>query len=178
MGRAARRWQLRRCINRWSAAMPQPNDLSRPLVALDQNSTIIAVIEMSQSSWMVAGVLPGIERQPRKKLGAEPRTAACSARLHPSGRRHAAVHKAGARSRLLDRTHPSPCRCPRAIPLSLARSSIASRTNFLPTAIDGIRPKSQVRTGLPAGGRWIRTSGSWSRDRQTVMEDGTAVLVL
>jgi hypothetical protein len=28
--------------------MPQPNDLSRSLVALDQNSTIIAVIEMSQ----------------------------------------------------------------------------------------------------------------------------------
>jgi len=48
--------------------MPQPNDLSRSLVALDQNSTIIAVIEMSQSSWLVAGVLPGIERQPRKKL--------------------------------------------------------------------------------------------------------------
>ena len=41
--------------NRWSAAMPQPNDLSRSLVALDQNSTIIAVIEMSQSSWLVAG---------------------------------------------------------------------------------------------------------------------------
>ena len=48
--------------------MPQPNDLSRSLVALDQNSTIIAVIEMSQSSWLVAGVPPGIERQPRKKL--------------------------------------------------------------------------------------------------------------
>ena len=48
--------------------MPQPNDLSRSLVALDQNSTIIAVIEMSQSSWLIAGVLPGIERQPRKKL--------------------------------------------------------------------------------------------------------------
>jgi hypothetical protein len=39
--------------------------LSRSLVALDQNSTIIAAIEMSQSSWLVAGVLPGIERQPR-----------------------------------------------------------------------------------------------------------------
>ena len=52
-------------------AMPQPNGLSRSLVALDQNSTIIAVIEMSQSSWLVAGMLPGIERQPRKKL--EPR---------------------------------------------------------------------------------------------------------
>ncbi len=47
--------------------MPQPNDLSRSLVALDQDSTIIAVVEMSQSSWLVAGVLPGIERQPRKK---------------------------------------------------------------------------------------------------------------
>src|SRR3979411_36206 len=48
--------------------MPQLNDLTRALVALDQDSTIIAVVEMSQSSWLVAGVLPGIERQPRKKL--------------------------------------------------------------------------------------------------------------
>ena len=48
--------------------MPQPNDLSRSLVALDQDSTVIAVVEMSQSSWLVAGVLPGIERQPCKKL--------------------------------------------------------------------------------------------------------------
>src|SRR6201981_427821 len=48
--------------------MPQLNDLSRSLVALDQDSTIIAVVEMSQSSWLVGGVLPGIERQPRKKL--------------------------------------------------------------------------------------------------------------
>ena len=52
--------------------MPQPNDLSRSLVALDQNSTIIAVIEMSQSSWLVAGMLPGIERQARKKLDPSP----------------------------------------------------------------------------------------------------------
>ena len=52
--------------------MPQPNDLSRSLVALDQNSTIIAVIEMSQSSWLVAGMLPGIERQPRQKLEPSP----------------------------------------------------------------------------------------------------------
>src|SRR5438034_10716411 len=52
--------------------MPQPNDLSRSLVALDQDSTIIAVIEMSQSSWLVGGVLPGIERQPCKKLEPSP----------------------------------------------------------------------------------------------------------
>ena len=43
------------------AAIPQPNDLSRSLVALDQNSTIIAVVELSQSSWLVGGVVPGIE---------------------------------------------------------------------------------------------------------------------
>jgi transposase len=52
--------------------MPQPNDLSRSLVALDQNSTIIAVVELSQSSWLVGGMLPGIERQPRKKLDPSP----------------------------------------------------------------------------------------------------------
>ena len=51
--------------------MPQPNDSGQSLVALDQDSTVIAVVEMSQSSWLVGGVLPGIERQPRKKL--EPR---------------------------------------------------------------------------------------------------------
>jgi transposase len=60
--------------------MPQPNDLSRSLVALDQNSTIIAVVEMSQSSWLVAGVLPGVERQPRKKL--EPNAERLLALLH------------------------------------------------------------------------------------------------
>jgi len=48
--------------------MSQSNDLSRSLEPLDQASTLIAVIEMSQSSWLVAGVVPGVERQPRKKL--------------------------------------------------------------------------------------------------------------
>ena len=52
--------------------MPQPNDLSRSLVALDQDSTIIAVVELSQSSWLVGGILPGIERQPCKKLEPSP----------------------------------------------------------------------------------------------------------
>src|SRR5881396_3318589 len=57
------------------AERPRPSPgqaLSRSLVALDQNSTIIAVIEMSQSSWLVAGMLPGIERQPCKKLEPSP----------------------------------------------------------------------------------------------------------
>src|SRR5260370_3096888 len=59
-------------LTRWSAAMPQPNDLSRSLVALDQNSTIIAVVELSQSSWLVGGVVPGIAPQPSKKLEPSP----------------------------------------------------------------------------------------------------------
>ena len=51
--------------------MPQPNDLSRSLVALKQDTTLIAVIEMSQASWLVAGIVPGIERQPLKKLSVD-----------------------------------------------------------------------------------------------------------
>jgi transposase len=48
--------------------MPQSNDLSRSLAVFDQDSTLITVIEMSQSSWLVAGIIPGIERHPLKKL--------------------------------------------------------------------------------------------------------------
>jgi len=48
--------------------MPQPNDLSRSLAALDENSTLIAVIEMSQSAWLIAGIIPGVERHAVKKL--------------------------------------------------------------------------------------------------------------
>jgi transposase len=52
--------------------MPQQlNDLSRSLVALEQDATLIAVIEMGQSSWLVAGIVPGIDRQPLKKLTAD-----------------------------------------------------------------------------------------------------------
>src|SRR3954453_1961447 len=48
--------------------MSKPADLNRCLAPLDQEHTIIAVIEMSQSSWLVAGVVPGIARHPLKKL--------------------------------------------------------------------------------------------------------------
>jgi transposase len=41
--------------------MRKPNDLSRSLSVLDRNSTLIAVIEMSQSSWLIAGIVPGVE---------------------------------------------------------------------------------------------------------------------
>ena len=48
--------------------MSKPADLNRCLAPLDQDHTIIAVIEMSQSNWLVAGVVPGIARHPLKKL--------------------------------------------------------------------------------------------------------------
>ena len=54
--------------------MQKLNDLSRSLTALELDSTLIAVIEMSLSSWLVAGIVPGIERQPLKKLAVDEST--------------------------------------------------------------------------------------------------------
>ena len=51
--------------------MQKLNDLSRSLTALEPGSTLIAVIEMSLSSWLVAGIVPGVERQPVKKLAVD-----------------------------------------------------------------------------------------------------------
>ena len=51
--------------------MPKPNDLSRSFTAFEQDSTLIAVIEMSLTSWLIAGILPGIERHPLKKLNVD-----------------------------------------------------------------------------------------------------------
>jgi len=58
---------------RWSSPMSQHShfDASRSLTALEQDNTIIAVIEMSQSKWLVAALVPGVERQPLKKLDAQ-----------------------------------------------------------------------------------------------------------
>ena len=44
------------------------NDLSRSLVAFEQNSTLVAVVELSLKSWLVAGLVPGLNRQPLKKV--------------------------------------------------------------------------------------------------------------
>src|ERR1700732_907610 len=50
----------------------QRNDLSRSLVAFEQNSTLVAVVELSLKTWLVAGLVPGVARQPLKKHGADP----------------------------------------------------------------------------------------------------------
>ena len=44
------------------------NDLSRSLTPFDPNQTLICVIELSKENWLVAGIIPGVERQPLKKL--------------------------------------------------------------------------------------------------------------
>src|SRR5471030_566327 len=51
--------------------MKKPSDLSQSRIVLKQDTTLIAVIEMSLSSWLVAGIVPGIERQPLKKLAVD-----------------------------------------------------------------------------------------------------------
>lgn len=53
--------------------MSQPNDSKKSVTALEQDNTMIAVIEMGQASWLVAGIVPGLERQPLKKLGSDER---------------------------------------------------------------------------------------------------------
>ena len=48
--------------------MVQVNDLSRSLTAFDPISSLVVVVEMSKASWLVSGAVPGVERQPLKKL--------------------------------------------------------------------------------------------------------------
>lgn len=43
-------------------------EASKSPTGLDQDSTLIVVVEMSQLSWLVAAMVPGISRQPLKKL--------------------------------------------------------------------------------------------------------------
>src|ERR1700729_1398777 len=64
-------WHHRRSSESTERPMPQLNDLSRSLVTLEQDATLIAVIEMGQSSWLVAGIVPGVERSPLKKLAVD-----------------------------------------------------------------------------------------------------------
>jgi hypothetical protein len=58
------------------------NDLSRCLDPLDMDATLIAVVEMSQSSWLVGGIVPGVERQ----CGADAPVQPNSERQYPASR--------------------------------------------------------------------------------------------
>src|SRR3954465_6744376 len=71
MGRPARVSDHRRREQPMEGPMPQRDDLSRSLTAFQQDSTLVAVVELSRSSWLVAGIVPGIGRHPLKKLASD-----------------------------------------------------------------------------------------------------------
>jgi transposase len=51
--------------------MRPSNDLSRSIVPFECDATVVAVVEPSQSSWLVGGIVPGIKRHPEKKIPAD-----------------------------------------------------------------------------------------------------------
>ena len=53
--------------------MQKPHDESKAcLTAFVQDSTLTVVIEMSLANWLVAGMIPGVDRQPLKKIVPNP----------------------------------------------------------------------------------------------------------
>jgi transposase len=50
--------------------MKNRSDLNQSCAAFDQASTLVCVIELSSKSWLAAGTVPGVKRQPKKKLSA------------------------------------------------------------------------------------------------------------
>jgi transposase len=53
--------------------MQKPHDNTKACpTAFVQDSTLVAVIEMSLSSWLVAGMIPGVSRDPLKKIDPKP----------------------------------------------------------------------------------------------------------
>ena len=48
--------------------MPKYRTFSRSLAAFDQNSTLVAVIEMGSEGWLVGTLVPGLKKDPRERL--------------------------------------------------------------------------------------------------------------
>jgi hypothetical protein len=88
---------------------------------LSAQVAVIAVVEMSQSSWLVGGVIPGIEGQPRKKL-------------EPSPEKLLSLpHRAGAMRRSGPRQAPwSTASAISANSISAVASSRLAETRFVP----------------------------------------------
>jgi transposase len=53
--------------------MQKPQDNSKVCrAAFVQDSTLVVVIEMALTSWLVAGMIPGVDREPLKKIAPDP----------------------------------------------------------------------------------------------------------
>ncbi|ASY72493.1 IS110 family transposase [Sinorhizobium fredii] len=48
--------------------MLQQRDIGRSTAAFAPDETLVVVVEMSRSTWLIAGLLPGVNRRPLKKL--------------------------------------------------------------------------------------------------------------
>src|SRR5687768_4308480 len=59
--------------------MPQHPEVGRSATAFDADATLTVVVEMSRSTWLVAGLVPGVDRRPLKRL--EPDEAGLLAQL-------------------------------------------------------------------------------------------------
>jgi transposase len=70
--------------------MKNRSDLNQSYAAFDQASTLVCVVELSSKSWLAAGTVPGVKRQPKKNLPAKPEEL-----LAQIGRWRAEAEKAG-----------------------------------------------------------------------------------
>ena len=72
MGQAVKAWHPSGPLKHGTKGvcpMSNRNDQSKKsFTAFDQGTTLLAVVELSRNFWLVAGIVPGIERQPSKKL--------------------------------------------------------------------------------------------------------------
>src|SRR5271165_5542891 len=59
-------------------------DTRKSCTPFDQNSTLIAVIELSQVSWLVGGIVPGLERNRNRGRSPGVQAAACLLRSSAS----------------------------------------------------------------------------------------------
>ena len=80
--------------------MQQQFTAARAAAAFDQDRALVVVVEMSQSSWLATGLLPGVERQPLKKLEPDPE---CS---HKGAAINKTIRKRGARRFFLPQYSP------------------------------------------------------------------------
>ena len=51
---------------------PHDNSKASPAALFLQDNTLIAVIQLGLSNWLVAGLIPGVSREPLKKLEPNP----------------------------------------------------------------------------------------------------------
>ena len=53
---------------------PPKNDFSKSLIPFEQHETVLAVVELSLRTWLVGGMVPGVHRDPLKKLAPDANT--------------------------------------------------------------------------------------------------------